>query len=649
MHAIGTTLMLLLSLPLLGRMRVEGMRAENPVSRALLQELTSAPRLAGTSGSEWSANLVTRHLKAAGFTVEWDEREVLLSLPRRLELLAHEGPSDAAPFLEQVKTFDPDADPCPDVPQFNAWSAEGRVRAAVIDAGHGLRADFERLIADDISPEGHIALCRYGESYRGAKVALAAEYGCVGVLLFSDPASDGEGRGAVWPEGPWKPDWAAQRGSIKGTLAPPGDPTTPGWPSRAPGETTRRLSGAALKKALPQIPCLPIPAAIATQLQARLTPVALDGAEPAPLGPGPVEVTLDIQQPRELRTIRNVIATLPGADDSAFVLAGNHRDSWVRGAHDAGGGTVALLRAAQRLGERARSGWEPPHTICLAFWDAEETGLFGSTEWVEAHTADLRARCIAYVNMDVGVSGARFQRASGSPGLLGVLTRTLAELAPAEPSSSASLLAEWREHLSGREPRLGLVGAGSDYAAFCHHACIPVLDLGLSGASGGQYHTAFDDFLLIERFIDPGFRGHEKAGELAAALLARLADEGFSSFDEREAALDFERRIDEAAWWLGEHAERLSSLFSQLAENGASGSGSDRLYARLADESGLPRRPWFRNTLWAPAPENGYSTLAFPGLRTAADRGEEELAQAVDALAQRIERLLQDRRGNTDQ
>ena len=59
------------------------------------------------------------------------------------------------------------------------------------------------------------------------------------------------------------------------------------------------------------------------------------------VGPGPVEVTLDIQAPRELRRITNVLAWLDG-DGPGLVLAGNHRDAWVRGAHDAGGGTVAL-------------------------------------------------------------------------------------------------------------------------------------------------------------------------------------------------------------------------------------------------------------------------------------------------------------------
>ena len=45
------------------------------------------------------------------------------------------------------------------------------------------------------------------------------------------PPDDGAAKGAVWPDGPWKPDWAAQRGSISPLAKAPGDPSTPGWPS----------------------------------------------------------------------------------------------------------------------------------------------------------------------------------------------------------------------------------------------------------------------------------------------------------------------------------------------------------------------------------------------------------------------------------
>ena len=49
-----------------------------PPSRALLRELTSQPRLAGTTGSHWGALFVARELERAGWEVELEPREVLL-------------------------------------------------------------------------------------------------------------------------------------------------------------------------------------------------------------------------------------------------------------------------------------------------------------------------------------------------------------------------------------------------------------------------------------------------------------------------------------------------------------------------------------------------------------------------------------------
>ena len=377
--------------------------------------------------------------------------------------------------------------------------------------------------------------------------------------------------------------------------------------------------------------------------------------------------------------IHNVIGRLVGERDE-FVLAGNHRDSWVRGANDAGSGTVALLRAAQHLGRRRQEGWRPPYTIAIAFWDAEESGLIGSTEWAEAHAELLTEKCIAYLNGDTVVSGLEL-RVSGSPGLEGVLARALGQVALAP---GRTLLEQWLA--TGREglPRLALPGSGSDYTVFLHHLGIPVLDLGFAGNTGGQYHTAFDDFPIVERYLDPRFQGHELAGELFAALLAELATHGPESFDDAFAAAELERRVRGAAEWLGqERAEELAATLGGLSrsitlawnrwagEQGVSASGElgpfgtwpafldaleepqqaealaqlqghrpPRFYVSLQRPEGLEGRPWFKNELWAPDPQNGYGTLFLPRLRAAADAGDEAaLDAALGRLLARIRAL----------
>ena len=605
---------------------------EAPPSRALLMELASEPRLAGTTGSLRGAKCVARHLEAAGWKVEFDEREVLLSLPRRLSFAYFDDASASEPVERRVERFDPDAIPAGDIPLFNAWTASGKARGKVVDVGFGLRADYERLAADGVDVRGAIALAKYGRAYRGVKAQMAEEFGCAGVMLYSDPASDGGEKGAVWPDGPWKPDWDAQRGSILPVASAPGDPSTPGWASPKPGEAGKRLSREEIDAKLPKIPCLPIGAGDARKLQSRL---ALRGE--ARVGPGPVEVELDLEAPRDLRTIRNVIATMPGETDE-LVIAGGHRDSWVRGANDNAGGCVALIRAAQHLGERARAGWKPRMTILIAFWDAEELGLIGSTEWGEANAESLRSRGLVYVNCDASVGGTQFG-AGGSPGMLGAIEAAAKGVKTAD--GARSLWEDWCEREKSGAPDLGLPGAGSDHTVFAHHLGIPVVEPGFGGTPGaGQYHTTFDDFALIDRFLDPTWRGHELAGKFLAALLADLAAKPHSGFSSSEAARTFAkhaRGLSSEPWCGADRAERLAAALEQLATKLAEpGHDAAHLYRALDREFAPAERSWFRNVLWAPDTENGYRAETFPSLRAAAKHGEATLDAELERLVRDV-------------
>jgi N-acetylated-alpha-linked acidic dipeptidase len=604
--------------------------ASPPTARELLLGLTATPRLAGTQGSRTGAEFVARELRARGFEVEWDERSVLLSLPRRVEWQLYSTPGDPRPALERADSFNPDAIPTADVPLYSAWSGNGVAEGPLVDCSYGRRSDFEALRNAGVELKGAIALIRYGKAYRGIKVDLASQFGCAGVLLYSDASDDGAGKGKVWPQGPWKPGHEAQRGSISPMGRAPGDPSTPGWASPRPGEAGKRLAEADLAAALPTIPCLPIGADDAQLARLGLTPRAIGEEQPRAIGPGPARVRMSVNAPREYRTIINVIGRLRGSSER-LVLAGNHRDAWVRGANDAGGGTVALLRAAAHLEERVRAGWQPPSTIGLAFWDAEEHGLIGSTEWGEANGAWLQSNLIAYVNADTAVSGTRLSAVAGSPGLLGSLRAALerVEAAPGE-GPRANLWQEW-SGASGGAPRLELPGSGSDFAVFLHHLNLPVLDFGLGGSRGGQYHTAFDDFAFVEQHIDPGFVGHEIAGRLHAELLRELAQRGPQALDRREAADEFARRARECADWLGaERAEQLAKAFEAC-------DGRRNFYLTLADPRGVPGRTWFRNRLWSSELENGYGSELFPTLRHARQQGEAaldaELANLLAALS----------------
>ncbi len=604
-------------------------KAPEPICRSLSRELTAHTRLAGTVGSRTGARFVARELGRSGFEVELDRRIVLLSHPRRIHVsLQVEGVRHFA----RTEVFDPHAIPPGDVPIHNAWSASGSFTGPVIDVGGGLRADYERLQRAGTQVADRVVLARYGGAYRGIKAELAQEFGARAILLYNDPEGDGDAKGPTHPRGPWKPGWSAQRGSISSLTIAPGDVSTPGWPSPPPGPAgqsqtePRRLTPPECDLRLPRILC---------------TPIGADEMRAIQKAGASARVTLDLDLRRELFEIVNVIAKLPGQSED-FIIVGNHRDAWVRGAQDAGSGTVALMRAAQLLGARVEAGWKPETTLVLAFWDAEEFGLVGSTEWGEAHAEVLREHGLCYINADSTVSGLRF-RINGSAGWSAALSAALKRV-PDPTKDHASVFDGWAK--DGISPELGLLGSGSDFTVFVHHLGLPALNFSFRGNGGGQYHTRFDDFTHMDRFLDPTWMGHETAAHFVCELLLEMSARGRGGFDSAEAAGMLASRIRGAGAelnatrpWLGSaRAERLAGVFDEIETLFRDEGRSDsRFYQGLLLPEGLAGRPWYKNPYWAPGMESGYAAETLPELRGAAKRGEAELNRAVEALAQRLE------------
>ncbi|MEZ5283658.1 MAG: M28 family peptidase [Vicinamibacterales bacterium] len=121
------------------------------------------------------------------------------------------------------------------------------------------------------------------------------------------------------------------------------------------------------------------------------------------LGPGPVTVKLDVRMDAGRRPIRNVVATLRGRDPDRWVVLGTHHDAWTFGGMDPGTGLTPTLEVARGLAARARDGWQPERSIVFAFWDAEEFGLVGSTEYAEALQRELREKAAVYINTDLSM------------------------------------------------------------------------------------------------------------------------------------------------------------------------------------------------------------------------------------------------------
>jgi hypothetical protein len=127
--------------------------------------------------------------------------------------------------------------------------------------------------------------------------------------------------------------------------------------------------------------------------------------------------------------LRSVLAERPGADPTRVVMVGAHLDSSLDGPglNDDGSGVAAVLAIARALADTS-----PGVTIRVAFWAAEETGLHGSTHYVQALPAAERDRIVAYLNVDMIASpngiAEVYDEAGAAPGSTAIRDRIVAAL-----------------------------------------------------------------------------------------------------------------------------------------------------------------------------------------------------------------------------
>ncbi|MGD1106783.1 MAG: M28 family metallopeptidase, partial [Terracidiphilus sp.] len=559
---------------------------------------------------------------------------------------------------------------------FNSSSGSGDVTGEVVYANYGRLEDFNELAAQHIDLHGKIVICRYGSDFRGVKVYLAEQRGAIGVLLYSDPQDDGYYKGDPYPIGPWRPDTSVQRGSVQYLFRYAGDPETPGFASTLDLPDSARVKNITGPDGnQPRIISIPLSyhdaAPILQALKGPGAPQGWQGALPFRyhLGPDGVKVHLISQQDYQRRIIWDVIGKIEGSQDpEAWVIVGNHRDAWVYGAVDPSSGTAAMLEAVRGIGALLRQGWRPRRTIVFCSWDAEEEGLIGSTEWVEQQGRTLD-RAVAYFNVDVAVSGPNF-----SAGAVPSLKEFIRDVARSVPSPVAgSVFLQWRlkvsssdEHhesnappIEGEKVHVGDLGSGSDFTPFLQHAGVPSTEITSSGPYG-VYHSAFDDFAWYTQNADPDFLYLQEMARVLGLEAMRMADADALPYNYIAYAREISAYIEAAKRKAAD--DGLGSLDFAAAESAASrlAAAAERAHAlqsvpygdltqlnlalrqaetALLSPAGLPGRPWYRHTIYAPGEFTGYSAVVIPGVNEAIDAHNPTLAaQQLTVLSQALDR-----------
>ncbi|MBL0939006.1 MAG: M20/M25/M40 family metallo-hydrolase [Gemmatimonadaceae bacterium] len=619
-------------------------------------ELSKEPHIAGTPAQRRTADYVIAQMKTMGLQTELRTYDVWLPHATSVSVTIMGRDSVSLPLAEQPIP----GDPVTAMPQYltvNGSSAAGVGEGELVFVNFGLIEDYATLDSLGVSVKGKVVLARYGRSFRGIKAREAEKRGAVALLIYTDPLDDGFVQGDVYPEGPMRPMFGVQRGSV---FNGQGDPLTPGYASK-PGAPRLQPS----ETVLPKIPVVPIGGANAQRLLAgvRGTDIPRNWQGGLALryhvGPGPVRVKVQVTTDAATagtKQIHNTLGYLRGSEyPEQYVYIGAHRDSWGAGAGDNISGTVSVLEAAQALSDMAKRGERPKRTIVFATWDAEEWGLMGSTEYVEDDSLRLKKGAVAYLNQDVSAQGSQFG-GGGTPSMRALL-RDVVKSVP-DPRGRGTVYEAWRLTSGTRadtlEPPMGDPGGGSDFAGFYNHFGIPTADWGFGGPSG-IYHSAYDTHAWMEKFGDPGFLYHATAARIGAAMALRLANAEVLPYDYAEFARTMsryltpvERGLSQKGWStapVGQLAaaitrlEQAATAFNTARDGALSKNVSkaqrdaannqlllvERAFAR---DKGLKSRPWYRTLIYAADVDNGYSSMVFPGVNEAIRYGTQADTQA---------------------
>jgi len=639
-----------------------------------LKILTAEPHLAATPEDRKTADYVARKFRAAGLETEIVPYRVLMNQPKVVRVDAFDSAGKllmSGPGKEHVEGDAFQDDPRVVMP-FNGSSGSGDVTGQVIYGNYCRLEDFDQLTALQIDLHGKIVLCRYGQNFRGIKVYIAELRGAAAVLIYSDPLDDGYSKGEAYPKGPWRPETAVQRGSVQNLPRYSGDPETPGVASTLDlPDAARHLDATTGNQ--PNIISIPLSyrdaAPILENLKGPLAPQGWQGGLHFRyhLGPEGVKVHVVSQQEYKRRIIWDVLGRIKGSEyPDEWVIDGNHRDAWVYGAVDPSSGTAAMLEAVHGFGALLRQGWRPKRTLIFASWDAEEEGLIGSTEWVEQNAKALE-HAVAYFNMDVGVAGPDFS-AAAVPSLkqfLRDLTRAVAS------PTGYTVFQQWRIEQSGgkdrrdanapaavgEEVRVGDLGSGSDYTPFLQHIGVPSTDIS-SGGEYGVYHSVFDNYAWYTQNADPKFAYLQEMARVFGLEALRMADSDVLPYDyvtyarEISAYLEAAKKkskknnLDAVDFNLAQAAAAHLAAAAERAHGLQAAAVGDLPRLNLAlrqtetallSETGLPNRPWYRHTIYAPGQFTGYAAVVIPGVNEAIEakdacRAAEQLAVLTLAL-----------------
>ena len=205
------------------------------------------------------------------------------------------------------------------------------------------------------------------------------------------------------------------------------------------------------------------------------------------------------------------------------------------------------------------------------------------------------------------------------------------------------------------------MGSGSDFTPFLQHAGVPSTDIS-SGGAYGVYHSTFDDYQWYTMNADPHFVYLQEMARVLGLETLRMADADVLPLDYvsyAEAVSEYIKQAKKKAAEAGfsslnftgveAAAVRFANSAKKIHAHVPSTGNTDILNAALRQiestflwPNGLPNRPWYRHTIYAPGEFTGYAAVEIPGVNEAIDARNPELAAAqLTVLSTVLDRAAQ--------
>jgi N-acetylated-alpha-linked acidic dipeptidase len=173
------------------------------------------------------------------------------------------------------------------------------------------------------------------------------------------------------------------------------------------------------------------------------------------------------------------------------------------------------------------------------------------------------------------------------------------------------------------------------------------------------YHSVFDNFAWFKKFGDPTFAYEQEMARVMGLQVIRMAQADVLPFDYEQYGKEIgeylgaaQNRVQSAGWAQQvdfgpamKAAQRFEAagraLGPALQGVPANASAIDKALMAaeraLLDPQGLPNRPFFRHTIFAPGEYTGYAAVVIPGVNEGIDKKDvervrEQLQRATAAL-----------------